>query len=158
MGGAPDYDGVARRKHAKCKEPTERGRPDKKPAGMAKRQGAIALAPSAKARAAALAEAKAEPKAEPRPKPVKKADPPAPKQPKPAPVASEAKEAKRGKVAKLEEDLEQAVQERDFYYEKLRRVEDFCQENENDPQLKQILEILYEADPSRGFLPPEEED
>ena len=48
MGGNPDYDGPGRRRQTRCKDPSERGRSNKKPAGMAKRQGGIPLAPSGK--------------------------------------------------------------------------------------------------------------
>ena len=49
-------------------------------------------------------------------------------------------------------------QERDFYYEKLRKIEDFCQDNEDNEMVKLILDILYEADESRGFMPPEDDE
>jgi hypothetical protein len=49
-------------------------------------------------------------------------------------------------------------QERDFSFDKLRRVEEVCQECEDDPTIRRILDILDETDPERGFLPPEEED
>lgn len=45
------------------------------------------------------------------------------------------------------EDLEK---ERDFYFGKLRNIELICQENEqdNDPVMQRIVEILYATDVS----------
>jgi RP/EB family microtubule-associated protein len=174
MGGAPDYDAAKRRKEARCKEPTSRGRPNKKPAGMAKRQGGIPLAPAAKATRAGHvpnpvdvkkpepAKVKPSKKAEPDPvklqKPAKSSGAP----PGPVPSGSDlaAKEAKkfRKEIEELKVEVEQMKQERDFYYEKLRKIEDYCQENENETHVKVVLEILYEPDEEKGFLPPEEDE
>lgn len=54
------------------------------------------------------------------------------------------------------EDLEGMTEERDFYYDKLRRVEDFCQNHEDVDLIQTILGILYETDEAQGFLPPED--
>ncbi|OHT08395.1 Microtubule-associated protein RP/EB family member 1C [Tritrichomonas foetus] len=62
------------------------------------------------------------------------------------------------KIAELHEEIQQMNQERDFYYEKLRRIEDFCQENEEIDIIGQVLSILYEADEEKGFMPPEDEE
>jgi RP/EB family microtubule-associated protein len=64
----------------------------------------------------------------------------------------------RKETAQLKDDLEQMNQERDFYFDKLRRVEEVCQECQDEPTIKRILDILYETDPDRGFLPPDDED
>lgn len=61
-------------------------------------------------------------------------------------------------IKELEEDVEQMNQERDFYYDKLRKVEEYCQDNEDIEELKPVLDILYEPDEEHGFLPPEEEE
>lgn len=64
----------------------------------------------------------------------------------------------KAEVKKSKEDYEEMIQERDFYYDKLRRVEDFCQDHEDDENINSVLAILYETDEKNGFLPPEEED
>ncbi|XP_054910462.1 microtubule-associated protein RP/EB family member 3-like isoform X1 [Poeciliopsis prolifica] len=48
--------------------------------------------------------------------------------------------------------------ERDFYFGKLRDIELICQENENDnnPVLGKIIDILYATE--EGFAPPEDEE
>lgn len=46
--------------------------------------------------------------------------------------------------------------ERDFYFGKLRDIELICQENENNPILAKIMDILYATE--EGFAPPEDED
>lgn len=72
-------------------------------------------------------------------------------------LQKENKQLKKEK-ADNEAEIAQLNQERDFYYGKLRRIEDYCQDHEDEENLKQILEILYEADEAHGFLPPTEED
>ena len=175
MGGNPDYDGPGRRRQTKCKDPTARGRPNQKPAGMAKRKGGIPLAPSGKTgtkiggipgtQEARQTQAAPIPKARPAKKPAeeeKRAPARGARQDKQAPGGQDPGQAREIKnlkkqVSDLQEEVEQMNQERDFYYEKLRKIEDFCQDNEDDDLIKQILEILYEADESRGFLPPEDD-
>ena len=56
----------------------------------------------------------------------------------------------------LKEDYEMMTQERDFYYDKLRKVEDFCEDNENETTYKKILDILYETDEAHGFVAPDD--
>lgn len=56
----------------------------------------------------------------------------------------------------LEEDYELMTQERDFYYDKLRKVEDFCEDNDNEIAYKKILDILYETDEANGFVAPDD--
>lgn len=176
MGGNPEYDGAARRKQTRCKEPTARGRPNKKPAGMAKRQGGMPLAPSSKNAAVKIggisgaSEAKQQPVAAKRPvrkpvqeEPVEKKPVRAVRQEKPAPAASNQAQTKelnalKKQLEELQGEVEQATMEKEYYYEKLRKIEDFCQDNEDDEIVKKILDILYEADEERGFLPPEDED
>jgi RP/EB family microtubule-associated protein len=68
------------------------------------------------------------------------------------------RETSRQELSRIREDIQQMSQERDFYFDKLRRVEEVCQEAEGEPIIRQILDILYETDPERGFLPPEKED
>lgn len=61
-------------------------------------------------------------------------------------------------VKELEDDVEQMNQERDFYYNKLRKVEEYCQDHEELEELQPILEILYEPDEEHGFFSPEEDE
>jgi RP/EB family microtubule-associated protein len=141
---------------------------------MAKRQGGIPQAPAAKApkvgHVPAQGEvkkpdpAKVKPAKKPEPEPVKIQKPAKSSggPPGPVPAGSElgAKEVKKFKkeIEELKVEVEQMKQERDFYYEKLRKIEDYCQENENESHVKVVLEILYEPDEEKGFLPPEDDD
>lgn len=52
----------------------------------------------------------------------------------------------------LKEEMDEMYQERDFYYDKLRRIEDFCREHEDEEILQQVLEIVYEQDEENGFV------
>ena len=96
-------------------------------------------------------------------KPVKKAAPQkkylAPKQAQ-QPTVDHSKELREVKkhVSELEGEVDQLNQERDFYYGKLRRIEEFCQQHEEDEMVKQILEIMYETDEEKGFVTPEAGD
>ncbi|MBZ3869462.1 Microtubule-associated protein RP/EB family member 1 [Sciurus carolinensis] len=56
----------------------------------------------------------------------------------------------------LKHTMEGLEKERDFYFEKLRNIELICQENEeeNDPILQRIVDILYATD--QGFVIPDE--
>lgn len=58
----------------------------------------------------------------------------------------------------LKEEVKMMTEERDFYYEKLRKVEEFCQDNEDDVKYKMIIDILYETDEAHGFVAPDEEE
>jgi RP/EB family microtubule-associated protein len=153
LGGTPGYDGPGRRRQCKCKDPTERGRPGNKPAGMAKWRGGIPMGaqdnprPAAKQAPAKPKPARAEPKLRPSP-------PPAVGD---APATGDTKQLRK-EVTALKQELEQREQERDFYYGKLRRIEDYCQENEEQTVVQQVLEILYEIDEERGFVAPEDQD
>lgn len=61
----------------------------------------------------------------------------------------------KSQVNEMREEIDQLTQERDFYYGKLRRIEEFCQVNESDDMVKKILEIMYETDEEHGFVQPE---
>jgi RP/EB family microtubule-associated protein len=155
MNGPSAYDGAGRRRQTKCRDPAARA-PAGRPAGMARRQGAAAKPPSPE---------RAEPRPPARPKPARTASEPsrpprrekgAPAAPPRAPPPADAAQA-RQRIGRLEREVEQMAQERDFYYAKLRKVEDFCQENEREAIVQQVLEILYEADEEHGFLPPDDD-
>ncbi|KAH0786392.1 EB1 protein [Histomonas meleagridis] len=172
-GPHEEYDAVGRRKQTRCKEPNERDKMPGKPAGMASNRTRVAPGnpPIRSHPTPSVPPAQGKPLR--RVGNTTKAS--APRKVAKEPVAkhqsnvqatnahasdSSAKEVKalKTKVNELTEEVEQMSQERDFYYDKLRKVEDYCQDHENEPNIKEILDILYEADESKGFLPPEEED
>ena len=43
----------------------------------------------------------------------------------------------------LRKESENIERERDFYFDKLRRIEEFCQHHEDDPLSKTIMEVLF---------------
>ena len=160
-----EYDAVARRKHFHCREP-KGSVSNAKPAGMAKRKIPGAAEPTVPKptgirpgvipgredfekpkRKPAVARQQVHEEQQP-----KRAAAPA------APANSKELEKAKAKIEELNEEVEQANQERDFYYGKLREIEDFCQQNENDDMIKHILEILYKTDEENGFVSPEEDD
>jgi RP/EB family microtubule-associated protein len=165
MSGPMGYDGPGRRRQTKCRDPTDRGRPANKPAGMAKRQGGVPLKNPAPAR---QDRPPPRPAGGPKAKPSRtESEPPKPATAAPAgaadprgPGPAKSGEAKqlRKRMEKLEQEVEQMAQERDFYYGKLRKIEDYCQENEEQAVVQQILEILYEVDEENGFLPPDDDE
>jgi len=175
-GPHSDYDPVARRKQFKCKEPSLDSKPGApqsvKPAGMAKRLKPVGGVPPK----TLITEQNSKPeKNVPEPVPIQKKPAPAPapvpkKLPKEeappvrVPMQKEtstsvSKEliAARKQIEELQEETEQMNQERDFYYDKLRRIEEYCQENEENSTVKKILEILYETDEKNGFVAPDDE-
>jgi RP/EB family microtubule-associated protein len=170
MGGPTGYDGPGRRKQTKCRDPTSRGRPPNKPAGMAKRQAGVPLknpepvkrerpppTPASRAAAKPAKPKSSRTESEP-PKPPKPAKaPPVAAQGRTPGQSGDTKQLKQ-KVEQLEGEVDQMAQERDFYYGKLRKIEDYCQEHEEQSVVQQILEILYEADEEHGFLTPEDEE
>ncbi|XP_025109588.1 microtubule-associated protein RP/EB family member 3-like isoform X1 [Pomacea canaliculata] len=58
----------------------------------------------------------------------------------------------RAEVRLLNAEKEGLEKERDFYFAKLRDIEVLCQEHENQPTIKSIMEILYATE--EGFAPP----
>lgn len=179
QGASNEYDGAARRKQYRCKDPGQRARMiNKKPAGMARRKdgvqvaaaplkakpGHIPGAPESKVEKAAPP-ARAQKKVADEPpsgRPGKAAAAPKADASRPA-VGGSAEDSKtiknlKKQITELQEEVEQMNQERDFYYEKLRKIEDYCQDHENGTHVKNILDLLYEADESRGFLPPDDDD
>jgi RP/EB family microtubule-associated protein len=156
-GPTSAYDAPARRRSSKCKDvkPAARPPPAQKTTKPASAGPAVKHAPSAvTAQKAVPSRQVAAAKPPPRSQQPPQAEAP------PVASGSDAAELKRLRkmVAKLEEDVEQRVQERDFYYAKLRRVEEFCQDHEDESPVKDILDILYEPDEEHGFLPPDDED
>lgn len=146
-GPHDDYDAVARRRQARCKEPVPKGK-----ASITTHKSTSRVV-SQKTPSAAQ-KRKVISNATPSMKPTKQNTSLS------APNFAASKEIKslNKRIQELEEENDQVTQERDFYYDKLRRVEDYCQDNEGTPNIQEILEILYETDESKGFLPQEEED
>lgn len=70
------------------------------------------------------------------------------------PGNSELKQIKK-QVGEMQEEIDQLTQERDFYYGKLRKIEEFCQVNEDDEMVRRILDIMYETDEEHGFVQPD---
>eukprot|EP00745_Piridium_sociabile_P003796 TRINITY_DN122059_c0_g1_i2.p1 TRINITY_DN122059_c0_g1~~TRINITY_DN122059_c0_g1_i2.p1 ORF type:complete len:265 (+),score=71.74 TRINITY_DN122059_c0_g1_i2:143-937(+) len=62
----------------------------------------------------------------------------------------------RAELGQLTFEKEGLEKERDFYFGKLRDIEVICQEHEDNPQLKSIMDILYATED--GFAPPEDEE
>jgi RP/EB family microtubule-associated protein len=173
MSASMSYDGVGRRRQTRCRDPNDRGRPAAKPAGMAKRQAGVPL----KAPDLEVGRREVVPAGRPGKREAGKAEGEAPEVEVGRRGAALARRPAKPEVAKsvgsgdgnaesaelrkrageLEHEVEQMTQERDFYYAKLRRIEDYCQENEEQEIVQQVLEILYEPDHEHGFLPPEEE-
>jgi len=127
---APGYDAAARRQQCHCREPGSRP-------------------PAEKTRGVPVLN-----------KSLKKGleiTPPALDQPPTVDLRKLASELQRANN-KLKEEAELMTQERDFYYEKLRKVEEFCQDNAGEAAYRKVLDILYETDEANGFVAPDEVD
>ncbi|KAL8584577.1 hypothetical protein ACOMHN_002307 [Nucella lapillus] len=61
----------------------------------------------------------------------------------------------RSELRQLKLEKEGLEKERDFYFGKLRDIEVICQEYENNPSMKGIMDILYATED--GFAPPEDD-
>jgi RP/EB family microtubule-associated protein len=61
-------------------------------------------------------------------------------------------------AATLKKENTTLLEERNFYYEKLQKVETLCQVREGDDFTAQVLAVLYETDEGRGFVSPDELD
>lgn len=62
----------------------------------------------------------------------------------------------RNEVSELQNTVSGLETERDFYFSKLRDIELLCQDNESDPVLGQIMDIMYAT--QEGFSNPDEEE
>lgn len=62
----------------------------------------------------------------------------------------------KAELGQLNFEKEGLEKERDFYFGKLRDIEVICQEHEDNPVLKSIMDILYATE--EGFAPPEDEE
>lgn len=86
------------------------------------------------------------------------------KTPRTRPTTDDANTAKLKKeIAELKQQMEQLrednqtlIEERDFYYGKLQKIEDICVPQEEEELPKAILEVLYKTDEERGFVSPDE--
>jgi RP/EB family microtubule-associated protein len=64
----------------------------------------------------------------------------------------------KDQIERLKKENQHLVDERNFYYEKLQKVESLCQMRENDQFANQVLGVLYETDAERGFVSPDQLD
>jgi hypothetical protein len=64
----------------------------------------------------------------------------------------------KDQVEQLKQENEHLVDARDFYYEKLQKVECLCQAKENHAFANQILRVLYATDGVSGFGAPDQLD
>jgi len=69
------------------------------------------------------------------------------------------------KIANLERENEEMkaenqtlLEERNFYFEKLQKIENLCQGKSSDSFSNEVLTILYETDEEHGFVHPDELD
>lgn len=152
------YDAAARRQQSHCREPGTSPR-------KAAHAGGVPMFTKSLKRGAFVPITGSGPGSPSNSGELGKSDPPAsPKSPaaKPKPKDEMSPEVKKTIATlqrnnrRLTEDLDQMTQERDFYYEKLRKVEEFCQDNEGEVAYVKILDILYETDEARGFVAPDE--
>ncbi|CAI8005028.1 Microtubule-associated protein RP/EB family member 1 [Geodia barretti] len=58
-------------------------------------------------------------------------------------AAEEEVERLNGVIAELEVQMQSLEGERDFYFSKLREIEVLCQENEDNPLVKPVLDVMY---------------
>lgn len=59
----------------------------------------------------------------------------------------------QNQLALLKIDKEDSDRELDFYFNKLREIENICQENDGKPHIEEIMDILYATE--EGFAPPD---
>jgi hypothetical protein len=144
-----EYDGPGRRAELGVREPGDTSK--------GKARAVVVNAPPKTPRVASARAADAPPAsaAKLRPKPV-----PPPPAHTPAKPSGGAQAAQRLQelVTSLKKENETLLEERNFYYEKLQRVEAMCQVRETDDFCAQVLAVLYEANEGRGFLSPDELD
>jgi hypothetical protein len=67
-------------------------------------------------------------------------------------------QAVKDQLEKTREENKSLVEERNFYYNKLQKVEATCQTKGDDDFASRILSILYETDEAHGFVSPDELD
>lgn len=159
LGWKGSYDAVAKREQVKCKVANERATPS---IGETTVRGVPMLAQSLKRRNM-LSGMSDQSNVDEEPEPEAVSLPPVPSTQATAEssalliadlrkaVASLQKSNKR-----LKSDVESMTEERDFYYEKLRKVEECCQDHDGEVEYMKVLDILYETDEARGFIPPDE--
>jgi RP/EB family microtubule-associated protein len=64
----------------------------------------------------------------------------------------------REQLEEMKRDNQTLTEERNFYYNKLQRVEELCQSRPGDAFAEQVLGVLYETDEDHGFVSPDELD
>lgn len=63
----------------------------------------------------------------------------------------------KNKLSFTKEELSQMSLEKEFYFAKLRKIEEICQDNEDNAIVQQILDVLYEQDEEHGFVIPNDD-
>jgi RP/EB family microtubule-associated protein len=99
-------------------------------------------------------------------RPVRTAPPPSAMKPKPLPrKPAETPRPPSAQLMRVKQELEEIkkenqtlLEERNFYYHKLQKVEVMCQEKTGDSFAEEILDVLYETDKVNGFVSPDELD
>lgn len=142
-----EYDGVARRQQTHCKGPgetkgTKRASIDKKAPPRTTFKPSAPPATSARSNA-------------PPPTGMRTVRKVA------APATSALKEELtrlKSEIDDLKSDNNTLLEERNFYFGKLQRIEALCQEKEEDKLASDVLNILYETDEEHGFVSPDELD
>jgi RP/EB family microtubule-associated protein len=162
-----EYDGAVRRMESGIREPGDPGRGGKK--GTTQNQNATGNVKK---------QTRPTPARTPRVQVAVAPPPPTAVKPKPQLVRTPAATATRqvptsaraarpasGQLQKLREELEQTktankhlLDERNFYYGKLQRLEAMCQARGDDEFAGTMLKILYETDEEHGFVSPDELD
>jgi RP/EB family microtubule-associated protein len=144
-----EYDGPARRLEVGIRDP-----------GEAKGARKVAIAPTGGApKTPRVASARA---VQPAPMTAVKAKPIAAvattRLPTPGKQVTSQQQKLQDEIAVLKKENTTLLEERNFYYEKLQKVEALCQAREGDEFTAQVLTVLYETDQGRGFVSPDELD
>ncbi|XP_050296001.1 microtubule-associated protein RP/EB family member 1 isoform X3 [Anthonomus grandis grandis] len=130
--------------------PKGHGMMQRKPAAMVQPTAAPNRAGAASVANKPVGKARAMPKAAPKAAPI--AARPAPN--RNAGDLSGKIEDLNTQIAEYKMTVEGLEKERDFYFGKLRDIEVMCQEEENNPLIQKILDVLYATED--GFAPPDE--
>jgi RP/EB family microtubule-associated protein len=143
-----DYDGPGRRQEVGIRDPGESVKPVKKPVGR----------PTNARELKSMKTPLRQVQIQAPPATSTKAKPIANQPPAFTPGRQSQIQTVKEQLEKTKEDNKSLVEERNFYYNKLQKVEATCQTKGDDDFASQILAILYETDDAHGFVSPEELD
>ena len=151
-GGA--YDGPARRAECGVREPGDKTR-GKPPATVKKARVKVSAPPPTTVKKAPVQGRAAPPQSTIR----ARGQRPVGETPAPGSRAQLLEMKKlRDQIEELKKDNQTLLEERNFYFNKLQRVETLCQTKEGDQFAESILDVLYETDEEHGFVAPDELD